>query len=100
MQLGAENKEPPHFVCKKNTVDFKKKTDYYIALEYLFNMMHDHTYFFYEGRHFDVNTFPLPVTLSFTGAEMDVPARGWVVFFWCEAVSQGIQPQDDLVSVW
>lgn len=25
VQLGSENKEPPHFVCKKNTVDFKKK---------------------------------------------------------------------------
>ena len=41
--------------------------------------MHDKNIFFYEGRHFDVNTFPLPV--SFTGAEMDVPARGWVVVF-------------------
>lgn len=51
--------------------------------------MHDHTYFFYEERHFDVNTFPLPVTLSFTGAEMDVPARGWVVFFGVKLFPRG-----------
>lgn len=63
--------------------------------------MHDFFHFFSMKDDTSMSTpFLFLFTLSFTGAEMDVPARGWGVFFGCEAVFGGIQPQDDQSSFY